>query len=179
MKTYFSDCEKHKCVKCKKGCPYNCCSCYIIECCYENCPFRIKEEQQPKNLNLLRNATYSLATSTTNNNTEKYTPYKHIEKTYNVESSKNNDNSRENKNLNTNTNKIDTKNNSNYSMYNDSKLRSKRLLDLNDDLIDQTKNLTCEINKLKERLKSEKENLSKVLNSDYEIISQRINLKKN
>ena len=179
MKTYFSDCEKHKCVKCKKGCPYNCCSCYIIECCYENCPFRIKEEQQPKNLNLLRNATYSLATSTTNNNTEKYTPYKHIEKTYNVESSKNNDNSRENKNLNTNTNKIDTKNNSNYSMYNDSKLRSKRLLDLNDDLIDQTKNLTCEINKLKERLKSEKENLSKVLNNDYEIISQRINLKKN
>jgi len=183
MKTYFSDCGKHKCIKCKKGCPYNCCSCYIIDCCYENCPFRAQEEQRPINCNLLRNATYSLITSATNNNTEKYIPYKRIEKTYNLENSKNNDNFRENKNINnninTNTNNIDIKSINNYSMYNDSKLRSKRLLDLNDDLIDQTKNLTCEINKLKERLKNEKENLSKVLSNDYEIINQRINLKKN
>ena len=175
MKTYFSDCGEHKCIKCKKGCPYNCCSCYIIECCYENCPFRNQEEQQPKNLNILRNATYSLKSSASNNNDEKNIPYKRIEKTYSFENNKNNDNSRVNKNINTNSNKNDT----NYSIYNDSKLRSKTLLDLNDDLIDQTKNLTCEINKLKERLKNEKENLSKVLSNDYEIINQRINLKKN
>ena len=167
MKTCFSDFGKYNYITNNyKLCPFSCCSCYIIECCCCcHCSCHLKSE---KVINYPQPLTYSLITTTTDYNTQnKIIPIKQLE---------NNKNNIENNNNNKNTNKVAmlTK----YSSLKNSN-KSKNKLILNNDILNETKNIKNEINDLKEKLKIEKENLSKILKNDFNIINERIKMKKN
>ena len=168
MKTCFSDFGKYNyIINDNKLCPYSCCSCYIIECCCCcHCSCHLKNE---KIINYPQPLTYSLMTTTTEYNTQnQIMPIKQLEN-----NTKNYENKNKNNNKNTNKREILTK----YTSLKNSN-KSKNIIFLNNDILNETKNIKNEINDLKEKLKMEKENLSKILKHDYDIINERIKNKK-
>ena len=169
MKTCLSDFEKYRYItdNCKL-CPYSCCSCYIIECCCCcHCSCHIKKQRKINSPNAL---TYSLMTTTT----DYYTQNKIIPiEDYNKKS--NNINIYKNENENPSKKVIYKRKNSSNMINNN----NKNVLFLRNDLINQTKNIKNEIKELKSKLKNEKENIAKILKTDFNIIKDRINMKKN
>ena len=166
MKTCLSDFGKYKYIRNNyKLCPYSCCTCYIIECCCCcHCSCHIKKQKKIPSPKVL---TYSLMSTATDNNTQNEAiPLE------------NNNNNKSNNILNlygnTNKNLFLKKHNSLTNIN-----RSKNVLFLKNDLIKETKKIKNEINDLKSKLKIEKENISKILKSDFSLINNRINMKKN
>ena len=170
MKNCFSDLGKSRQINNTKICPFSCCSCYIIDCyyCCCHCSCHLNKKR-----NIPKTETYSFV-STNNEPFKKTTSCKNNaikqNKIFNINKNNNNTNSNQNSNKKINGNKF------NYLKDNN---KISNLININNDLIEQTKDLKNEINSLKEKLKKEKQNLSKVLKKDYDEISNGIKIKNN
>ena len=150
MKNSFSDLRRNKYNYCKTISPYSSSYSYLIDTtCFCPCACQIKYKLT-KNKKYLGGVTYSLNSKPTNYKTQKIMSLKQIDN---------------------NLNNI-------YFNLND-KNEPKYLSNLNDDLLNQTKILGNEIKMFKEKLLNEKENLSKILNNDNDILDNKINLKNN
>ena len=161
MKTCFSDLGKSQCFNSNdKICPFSCFSCYIINCyCCCHCKCHLKSKRK-----ITKNVTYSLISSKYNNK-----KISNSLKNYNKE------------NINYNKNNDSFINRIIYNKCNNSKNINKlnNLIYLNNDILEQTKDLKNEIDSLKEKIKNEKQNLSRILKTDYDIISKKIKMNYN
>ena len=156
MKTSLSDYRINKYLNNNyQLCPFNCCSCLIIECC-SCCHCCSKTFSHQNNGNIPHSEAEHLIPIIDYNNKRRNNSF----------------NDKQNIIQNNNKNNKDIK----YINLKQN-IKSNNLVHLNKDLFKETKNLKYEIQSLKEKLKNEKEYLQNILQNDYDILNDKIKKK--